>query len=358
MKTLLVASFVEFWTAGSGHRSRLSRLLDYLQSRVRVTVYHAGPLSQLDRAVIRERYPLLQMEAASTVGTITYGEYVVAFGDFVNDKSFDFVLVEYIELSAVLEYLPPSTITMLDTHDLVTHRIGSFQNIGIPYDGIELTLDDELDLFRCYDHILFIQQNELDSVAPWIDRDRLVLVPHPVSAVRTPLREAVQNIGFVASPYAPNIEALRWFLDQVWQPIHENFDVHLQIYGNIREAFPGYSAEGVHWQGFIANLETAYRNCDLIVNPVRCGAGLKIKNVEALAHGLPLVTTTHGSAGMEDAADAALLVANSPGAFTAAISRLILDADLRQTLAEGAYRYAKEHFSEERCFAKLASIVH
>jgi len=366
MKSLLVATFVEFWTAGSGHRSRIGTLLGWLQSRVQVTVFYAGAVSELDRAVVRHRFPSVVLAGACAAGTLrpdgsspalSYGEYAAAFGEFVRDKSFDLVLVEYIELSAVLEYLPSSTITLLDTHDLVAHRIGSFEKVGLPYEGIDLAFEDELDLFRCYDHILFIQQNELAAVAPWIDTERLMLVPHPVPARRSPMRVRARNIGLVASGYAPNIEALRWFLDRVWGRLSAYLPLRLQVYGNICEAFQGCSPAGVQWNGFVADLEAVYRECDLIINPVRCGAGLKIKNVEALAHGLPLVTTNHGAAGMEDGAGSCFLVADTPGEFEAAIALLVEDDPLRQRLAEEAFDYAREHFSEDRCFGPLARII-
>jgi glycosyltransferase involved in cell wall biosynthesis len=365
MKSLLVATFVDFWSGGSGHRSRISALLDYLQRRVEITVFYAGCLSDRDRAFVRQRFPFLTMEGACPIGglhgpgssgALTYGEYVAAFGDFVRDKSFDFVLVEYIELSAVLEYLPASTVTLLDTHDLVAQRIGSFQKAGVPYDGIELSFEDELDLFHCYDHILFIQQNELESVAPWMDRDRLVLAPHPVMARRSPSRVRVRDIGFVASPYAPNVDALRWFLGRVWGSLSDRFDGNLHVYGNIRQAFSGCPVPGVQWHGFVADLEEVYRDCDVIINPVQCGAGLKIKNVEALAHGLPLVTTSHGAAGMEDGAGNCFLVADGAEEFAAAIALLIGDDRFRRALAEKAFTYAREHFSAERCFGGLDPI--
>jgi glycosyltransferase involved in cell wall biosynthesis len=357
MKTLLVATFVDFWAGGSGHRSRISSLLEYLQHRVRITVFFAGRLSDADRNLLRERFGDVAVESAGMDGPLTYGEYAERFSHFIRDRTFDFALVEYIELSAVLEYLPEHTVSLLDTHDLVADRIRSFKKMGLPYDGIDLTFEEELDIFRCYDYVVLIQQNDLESVARWIDPDRLVLTPHPVPATPGRIRKQVQNIGFVASPYLPNVEALGWFLQHVWGPTCEGHALTLNVYGNIRDEFPVPEGCHVRWHGFVADEEQVYRDSDILINPVRCGAGLKIKNVEALAHGLPLVTTTHGATGMEDGAARCFLQADDAGAFASAIRRLIGDRGLRETLARNAVAYARTHFSTEGCYGAIARLI-
>lgn len=355
MKSLLVATFVDFWAGGSGHRSRISQLLGFLQDKVRITVFFAGEVSAAARAVVRERFPHIELEGAFCGDEMTYKEYTLRFSHFIRDKFFDFVLVEYIELSAILEFLPEHTVTLLDTHDLVADRIRSFQAMGVPYEGVELSVEDELDIFRCYDFVVLIQQNELESVARCIDRERLVLAPHAVGARLSPTKEQVRNIGFVASPYPPNVEALSWFLCHIWGPLRGQHPVTLNVYGNIRDA---YSVEReVLFHGFVEDMEQMYRDCDLIINPVRCGAGLKIKNVEALAHGLPLVTTTHGAVGMEDGVGTCFLTADDAPAFLSAIDRLITDAGLRHALGRNAFEYARTRFSAERCYGPLASII-
>ena len=62
----------------------------------------------------------------------------------------------------------------------------------------------------------------------------------------------------------------------------------------------------------IDDLNVLYgRKADLIINPVQLGGGLKIKNVEALANGLPLITTPEGANGLEDGINNAFLLANT-----------------------------------------------
>jgi hypothetical protein len=93
------------------------------------------------------------------------------------------------------------------------------------------------------------------------------------------------------------------------------------------------------------------------VRTVRFGAGLKIKNVEVLANALPLVTTAHGARGLADSIGHALIVADDPAVFSAALGQLIADADARARLAAQAYAYAPRAFFPEACFGPLLAVI-
>ena len=80
-----------------------------------------------------------------------------------------------------------------------------------------------------------------------------------------------------------------------------------------------------------------------MVNPVRFGTGLKIKSVEALAMGRPLVTTRAGAAGIEEWAGKAYLLADSPDEFVSVIREIFLSEKLRGEITENALAFAKSY---------------
>ena len=84
----------------------------------------------------------------------------------------------------------------------------------------------------------------------------------------------------------------------------------------------------------------------LSVAPLRFGAGMKGKVGEALAHGLPVVTTTIGAEGMVETTPAAsgLAVADDPQAFAAAIVRLVRDDAEWSRLAEAGREHVARHY--------------
>ena len=93
---------------------------------------------------------------------------------------------------------------------------------------------------------------------------------------------------------------------------------------------------------FMPRLHTAYARARVAVVPLRCGAGVKLKVVEALRHGLPLVTTPTGAQGLPGLGDI-LPVTDDPAAFAAATLRLLRDdgAWLGQSAAQSAYAEAR-----------------
>lgn len=356
MKSILVVTYVEFWTKGAGHCTRINSMINYLKKQYKISVFFTGsdrPLN-LDKVL-----PGVDFQFVKTDEEVTYKIFKENFREFIKDRFYDIVLVEYIDLSAVLEYLPPETITILDTHDLVYKRIQSFKESNLDYGGIVLTKDEEMQIFEYYDYILLIQKTDFEDVSKLIFEEKLLLVPHPIAIKEKDIATEVTRIGYVASLYSPNIEALRWFLKEVWPRLYNEYKYALHIYGNINSAFrvSDYSNDtGIYFHGFIEDIEAVYDQLDIIINPVKCGAGLKIKNVEALGFGLPLITTTHGSSGTEEGISNAFLIADTAEEFFAAFKTLN-QYSLRKQLSKNALDYARKNFNEEKCYSFLLNAI-
>lgn len=360
MKSLLIVTFVDFWRKGAGHRSRLSSLVDYIKNYVAVTVAYAGTFNEKDRETISTDFPSITVAPLEPNKTISYKEFGELFRHFIADKSFDIALIEYIELSFVLPMLAKGTFTILDTHDLVADRIESFRQNKLPYYGITLTAEEELGIFMCFDRVMLIQEKDYKKIGEQLGVDRVVLVPHAPALHRRDLRSDVKNVGFVASEYPPNIEAIRWFLDTVWPSVAGKNNLTLNIYGNVGKRLPEdwmNQQANVKFHGFVNDLGEVYNHCDIMINPVKCGAGLKIKNVEALANGLPLITTSHGSIGIESVKDECYIVADTAADFIDAVARLVDDINYRKQLGANAYAYAEKYFSPSACYQQLVSCM-
>lgn len=324
--------------------------------KVQITIFFAGSSNNQDAYLLSCDFPNVKFEFATTNPTITFKEYKNEFKQFIQGKYFDVAIVEYIELSNILEYLPSSTVTMLDTHDLVFERIRSFKKNKIAYDGIDLSKKDELEIFECYDYVLLIQKKDFEIVAKKMDNGRLLLVPHPPFLKMTPVSKTCTQIGYVASPYQPNVDALRWFIDNVWHEVLKKHNLTLHVYGNIGASF-NEPVKNIIFHGFVENLKTVYEGIDIVINPVRCGAGLKIKNVEALGLGIPLITTSHGSSGMEDGVSKAFLVADKPKEFIEAFDIIVKDFDFRTQISKAGFEYANMNFSKEKSYGNLLKAI-
>ena len=103
---------------------------------------------------------------------------------------------------------------------------------------------------------------------------------------------------------------------------------------------------GIIVKGFVSEEELAdlYRNCRIVVVPLRYGAGVKGKVVEAIYNGAPIVTTSIGAEGIPQVEDV-LLVEDEPEAFAETVTRLYQSLEGCKALCEKTQSYIRTHFS-------------
>lgn len=162
----------------------------------------------------------------------------------------------------------------------------------------------------------------------------LVLEPRapktvPTAAALDGRRDMLFVAGWMAGPESPNVDALMWFAENVLPRIRQEIPwAKVRVSGasppaNVREL----ASDAVEFIGFIDDLPTAYRAARAVIAPIRYGAGVKIKTVEAIEYGLPTVATVVGAEGIELGAHTdALVVTDDPAAQADALIALLRDS--------------------------------
>ena len=154
-------------------------------------------------------------------------------------------------------------------------------------------------------------------------------------------------IGFVGGRTEFNYKAITWFIDNVLIRLNKD-KFRLYIYGNVCQFFNNNRQADFVLKGFVNNTEEIYRTCDIMVNPALISGGIKTKNIECISHGLPLMTTTSGSKGMEEGVvSGALFSSNQPEEWIAHLN-LLSNLEARKAIGEKAYSYARSNFSTEK----------
>ncbi len=359
MASLLIITSIEFWKNQAGHQRRLQAILHFLKGKIAITIAFGGHLDFDDQNILGSLFKEIEIISFRKNGRFRYKDFKDDLCIYLTDKSFDFALIEYVEMAFALPLLNPNCITLLDTHDLISDRIESFEKSGLTYDGIRLSPNEEFEIFACFDYVIAIQEADYQKLRNIIPIEKLLLVPHPSKITQNALRPKISNIGFVASAYLPNADALNWFLVKVWSNLNiEN--VYLNIYGKVCDHFSlefRLKFEKVIWHGWIQSLDEIYSHTDVLINPVRCGAGLKIKNIEAICSGIPLITTSHGAIGMAEGIGSAFLVADTETEFKVALEKLCTEIEFRKDISVGAFQYGTKQFSAEKCFEPLSKVL-
>lgn len=166
----------------------------------------------------------------------------------------------------------------------------------------------ELAVFENFDKVYFPSQVEVEmvaEVAPDVDVSAIPLYVMEESEIDPYIWKDRADILFVAGfNHSPNIDAVCWFVEEILPLVVAACpDITLNVVGsNTPDAVKALASKHVVIHGYLTDEELAeqYRQAKMVAVPLRFGAGVKGKILEALQHGVPLVTTAIGAEGLPE----------------------------------------------------------
>lgn len=210
----------------------------------------------------------------------------------------------------------------------------------------------ERSIWRSVDVVMYPSDEEVAVVAamePGVTAR--TLLPYCFPDFATPRSPAPSPVILFVGGFAhpPNQEAVLWFVEHVLPLIHLRVpDARLVVVGSnppsIVQALAG-DAISVYADVSDAVLRKHYRSSRVAAVPLRYGAGVKLKVVEALREGLPLVTTSVGAQGLPGLQDVAS-ICHEPQEFADAVCRLLTDDALWTERCAAQIDYAASRYSE------------
>lgn len=215
----------------------------------------------------------------------------------------------------------------------------------------ERELAIERQIWRTVDVILYPSATEAAAVAamvPGVTATAVMAMAFDqFPAVRAAAKTA--TLLFVGNfAHAPNQDAAIWFAGTVFPRVRAvRGDARFMIAGSgPTPPVLALAGDGIEVTGYLTDeaLQRCYEEARVAVVPLRFGAGVKGKVVEALRNGVPVVTTHVGAEGIPGLADI-VPVHDEPAAMAAAILRLMADDAAWGAQAEAEIAYARAHFS-------------
>ena len=199
-------------------------------------------------------------------------------------------------------------------------------------DGVIAVSARDADFFRKETKAPFVA-----SVPTGVDADFFAYAPPP--------DDAPPDIVFTGSmDWRANIDGLGWFMDRVWPLIADarpdaRPDARLTVVGRNppRALQDAAQARGINWRftGFVEDVRDHARGAVYVI-PLRVGGGTRLKAFEAMAMGLPVVSTALGVEGLELRAGEHYLEADEAPLFAEAVLHLLADPARRRALSAAA----------------------
>lgn len=159
---------------------------------------------------------------------------------------------------------------------------------------------------------------------------------------------AGQRVLFVGNyEYAPNIDAVEWALDEVWPRLWAlRPEARFVVCGHAmpdawRQRWPD---PRIDWRGYVPSLPEVQSQSAVFMAPLRSGGGSKLKVLEALAAGLPVVSTREGLSGLDVQDGVQARVADTADAMAQATAELLAQPDHAQALGQAARQHVTARF--------------
>lgn len=197
--------------------------------------------------------------------------------------------------------------------------------------------------------------------------ERLRLLPNlpaPALLERPTLTYAATEpliLYFGTLSWQPNLQGLAYLLRTVFPLVRQRLpEVRLVIAG--REAPPwlrrlARRTAGVEFLGPVEDAEPLYLRARLFVEASRSGGGTRLKVLNALARGLPVVTSPEGAEGLNLVTGEHLLVADDPQSMAEAVVRLMVDPELWRSLSENGRAFIRRRYLAETAYRPLDEVL-
>lgn len=209
------------------------------------------------------------------------------------------ILASYVFMSRCLSVLGGRIFKIVDTHDVFSSKVEKVMRYGIEND-IPLTTEEEAAMLTRADLAVAIQPEEerelramcpgLATVTAGVDFDFPEYVPPPSDLLR---------IVYIGSGNSLNCKGLRDFQRFAWPIVKRRHPrAELYVVGDVGTAVY-LDNPSIIVCGPVADLDPVYASARVVINPSIAGTGLKIKTLEALIHGRPIVLWPSGVDGMD-----------------------------------------------------------
>ncbi|MAT39655.1 MAG: hypothetical protein CL946_08625 [Ectothiorhodospiraceae bacterium] len=281
---------------------------------------------------------------------------------------YDLVIANHVRTTEFVKDLPIKKI--VDLHDSLALHYGRAMKMEASWKKPAVKFEHdkvksyEVEMLKTFDHGLVVSD---------IDRDYLIDNGAPEAKIST-LPVAVRDdivvdeaeseelsVSFLGKmAYHPNVDAVLWFAEEVLPDLLKR---HPQLKFYIVGATPAGVVQRLHdgkniiVTGFLENPFEVIQRSSLMVAPVRLGAGLQNKVLEAMSIGKAVVTTPIGAEGIGGQDGVHYRIADHASDFGNVVSELLQRPKDREVIGDAARSYIADHFTWERIAKRYVAII-
>ena len=247
-------------------------------------------------------------------------------------------------------------------HDEALHADGLFKRIrlGLTWFKLRTYLSHVLKSFRSCT-VVSEQECRLFVANFPEHREKVTVVPNCVHSTEYEQLnvEPLSNQLVFTGPfrYRANYEAMRWFVGDVFPKILSQIpEVRLLITGD-HANLPLPSFRNVTLTGYVEDIKSLIASSWISIAPLLSGGGTRLKILEAMAIGTPVIATSKGAEGLDSMPGKHLLLADSADAFADQVVNVLKNRELRDRLAVNGRQFVKEKYNWEAVLPRFLNAI-
>lgn len=323
--------------------------------------------ASLGRKIRRQQQKIVQPEgtpsdwvrAKSTLPMSIFGGLEAGYVNYVAQvarSGFDIVQVEFFEMISLGYVLPENVETIFVHHEPRYVRNNNEMHLFHTVTDMDRLLygvsrDYERAALCRYKHLITLTEVDRRLLADFIGRaDHIHVSPAVVSlpeeTARTFHPATTHRLTFVGSEdHYPNLDAVLWFCHEVVPLLRQKgFKFTFQVIGHWRSPYVQSLKKDcpeLELTGYVEDLH-GFQQGSIALVPIRIGAGMRMKIMDAISAGVPFATTPKGVEGLDFRDGEECLTALDPAAFADAVIRLSDDTGLQERLSVQAWKRLNE----------------
>lgn len=222
---------------------------------------------------------------------------------------------------------------------------------GLPPKRLAEAKKLELDALKCCDVVMPHNIKDRDLlIKDGIEREKIhVIVPYFHNMSQIVRKNINHDILFWGAMYRPeNYEAAIWFIENV-MPLLSDLPVRFVVAGNRPpEQLKKYANERVVITGFVKDETPLFESSMCFVSPLLTGAGIKVKVIEALSAGIPILTNTIGIEGIPAKDGESYFHCETPEEYATIVRKIFNDEVDLTNLQKSQHQVIVDHFNLEK----------
>jgi polysaccharide biosynthesis protein PslH len=239
-----------------------------------------------------------------------------------------------------LQVLEKQALSSFDGHFVVSHRdrkklfeIAPDAHLFVADNGVDCSFYSQESIEKAYS--LWLQKRNPDNPIPYSN----------TNSINSITRHRILFVG--SMDYHANVDAVVKFAKELWPSILKQYpQIKFTIVGRnpSSEILALANLPSIEVTGTVDDVRPYYREAITAVVPLRIGGGSRLKILEAMAAGVPVITTRLGAEGLEVNDRDHILFAETPEDFLRSIIEIVKNKELNQNLASAAQSFVNQRY--------------